>query len=52
MVMQRFNVREESMIPTLVPGDEFVTISTRLAERGNIVALPTRGAPTSGSSSV
>jgi DNA-3-methyladenine glycosylase II len=40
MVMQRFNVREESMIPALTPGDEFVTISTRLAERGNIVALP------------
>lgn len=38
--MQRFNVREESMIPTLVPGDEFVTTSTRIAERGNIVALP------------
>lgn len=38
--MQRFNVREESMIPTLVPGDEFVAISTRIAERGNIVALP------------
>ena len=28
------------MIPTLVPGDEFVTTSTRMAERGNIVALP------------
>lgn len=28
------------MIPTLVPGDEFVTTSTRIAERGNIVALP------------
>ncbi|MEX1092153.1 MAG: S26 family signal peptidase [Acidimicrobiia bacterium] len=40
MAMQRFNVREESMIPTLVPGDEFVTTSTRIAERGNIVALP------------
>ena len=39
MAMQRFNVREESMTPTLVPGDEFVAISTRLAERGNIVAL-------------
>lgn len=38
--MQRFNVREESMIPALVPGDEFVTTSTRIAERGNIVALP------------
>ncbi|CAN5848101.1 hypothetical protein BH23ACT4_BH23ACT4_12040 [soil metagenome] len=38
--MQRFNVREESMIPALVPGDEFVTASTRVAERGNIVALP------------
>ena len=40
MAMQRFNVREESMIPTLVPGDEFVTTSTRIAERGNVVALP------------
>lgn len=40
MAMQRFNVREESMTPTLVPGDEFVAISTRVAERGNIVALP------------
>ncbi len=40
MAMQRFNVREESMTPTLVPGDEFVTTSTRIAERGNIVALP------------
>lgn len=39
MAMQRFNVREESMIPTLVPGDEFVTTSTRVADRGNIVAL-------------
>lgn len=28
------------MIPTLFPGDEFVTTSTRIAERGNIVALP------------
>lgn len=28
------------MIPALVPGDEFVTTSTRIAERGNIVALP------------
>lgn len=40
MAMQRFNVREESMIPALVPGDEFVTSSTRMVERGNIVALP------------
>ena len=40
MAMQRFNVREESMIPALVPGDEFITSSTRIAERGNIVALP------------
>jgi DNA-3-methyladenine glycosylase II len=40
MAMQRFNVREESMTPTLVPGDEFVTTSTRIADRGNIVALP------------
>ncbi len=40
MAMQRFNVREESMIPTLVPGDEFVTTSTRIAERGDVVALP------------
>jgi DNA-3-methyladenine glycosylase II len=39
MAMQRFNVREESMTPTLVPGDEFVAISTRVAEPGNIVAL-------------
>jgi len=28
------------MLPALVPGDEFVTTSTRIAERGNIVALP------------
>jgi signal peptidase I len=40
MAMQRFNVMEESMTPTLVPGDEFVAISTRVAEPGNIVALP------------
>jgi DNA-3-methyladenine glycosylase II len=40
MAMQRFNVREDSMTPTLVPGDEFVATSTRIAERGNIVALP------------
>ena len=38
--MQRFNVREESMTPNLVPGDEFVTVDTRAATRGNIVALP------------
>jgi DNA-3-methyladenine glycosylase II len=40
MAMQRFNVREESMTPTLVPGDEFVATSSRIAERGDVVALP------------
>ena len=40
MAMQRFNVREESMTPTLVPGDEFVATPSRIAERGDVVALP------------
>jgi DNA-3-methyladenine glycosylase II len=38
--MQRFRVSEDSMRPTLAPGDEFVTTATRRAEVGEIVALP------------
>jgi DNA-3-methyladenine glycosylase II len=37
--MQRFRVSEDSMRPTLAPGDEFVTTDARRAEVGEIVAL-------------
>jgi len=38
--MQRFQVSEDSMRPTLAPGDEFVATASRPAEVGEIVALP------------
>lgn len=38
--MQRFRVSEDSMRPTLVPGDEFVATASRPARVGDIVALP------------
>jgi DNA-3-methyladenine glycosylase II len=38
--MQRFRVSEDSMRPNLVPGDEFVTTTSRRPEVGEIVALP------------
>ena len=42
--MQRFQVSEDSMRPTLVPGDEFVVTGSRRAIVGDVVALhhPTR----------
>ncbi len=38
--MQRFRVTEDSMRPTLVPGDEFVVSDLRPARIGDVVALP------------
>jgi DNA-3-methyladenine glycosylase II len=38
--MRRFRVAEDSMLPTLAPGDEFVTTLTRPPAIGDIVALP------------
>ena len=38
--MQRFQVSEDSMRPTLAPGDEFVVTGSRQAEVGEVVALP------------
>jgi DNA-3-methyladenine glycosylase II len=38
--MQRFLVSEDSMRPTLAPGDEFVVTGSRQAVVGEIVALP------------
>ena len=37
--MQRFQVSEDSMRPTLVPGDEFVVTDSRRAVVGDVVAL-------------
>ena len=36
--MQRFQVSEDSMRPTLAPGDEFVATASRPAEVGEVVA--------------
>ncbi len=38
--MQRFQVSEDSMRPTLAPGDEFVATSSKQPEIGEVVALP------------
>ena len=38
--MQRFRVSEDSMRPSLVPGDEFVATGSRAATVGDVVALP------------
>jgi DNA-3-methyladenine glycosylase II len=38
--MQRFQVSEDSMRPTLAPGDEFVATGSRTAVVGDVVALP------------
>jgi len=38
--MQRFQVSEDSMRPSLVPGDEFVATGSRQAATGDVVALP------------
>jgi DNA-3-methyladenine glycosylase II len=38
--MHRFRVAEESMIPALVPGDEFVATDSRPPATGEIVAFP------------
>ncbi|HEU5111707.1 MAG TPA: S26 family signal peptidase [Acidimicrobiia bacterium] len=40
ILMQRFQVSEDSMRPTLAPGDEFVATASRTAEIGEVVALP------------
>jgi DNA-3-methyladenine glycosylase II len=41
--MQRFHVSEDSMRPTLAPGDEFVVTGSRAAVVGDVVALPHPG---------
>ena len=41
--MQRFQVSEDSMRPTLAPGDEFVATGSRRADVGDVVALPHPG---------
>ena len=41
--MQRFQVSEDSMRPTMAPGDEFVATGSRTAVVGDIVALPHPG---------
>ena len=41
--MQRFQVSEDSMRPTLAPGDEFVATASRAPVVGDIVALPHPG---------
>jgi DNA-3-methyladenine glycosylase II len=38
--MQRFQVSEDSMRPTLAPGDEFVVTGSRQAVVGEVVVLP------------
>ncbi|MGA7096496.1 MAG: S26 family signal peptidase [Acidimicrobiia bacterium] len=43
--MQRFRVVEDSMRPTLVPGDEFVVTSSRAPRVGEIVAFQRPGRP-------
>ena len=40
MVMKRFEVSEESMLPTLAPGEEFVATDHRPATPGEVVVLP------------
>jgi DNA-3-methyladenine glycosylase II len=41
--MQRFRVSEDSMRPTLAPGDEFVASASHPAQVGDIVVLPHPG---------
>jgi DNA-3-methyladenine glycosylase II len=41
--MQRFRVSEDSMRPSLAPGDEFVATTSRRAVVGDVVALPHPG---------
>lgn len=38
--MKRFEVREESMLPTLAPGEEFVATDSYPATPGDVVAFP------------
>lgn len=40
MAMLRFRVAEDSMLPTLTPGDEFVATDSRRGRIGEVVALP------------
>jgi DNA-3-methyladenine glycosylase II len=40
MVMKRFEVREESMLPTLAPGEEFVATDSHPATPGDVVVFP------------
>lgn len=40
MSLRRFQVTEHSMVPTLLPGDEFVVNTNALAMRGDVVAAP------------
>lgn len=40
MVMKRFEVSEESMLPTLAPGEEFVATDSQPAAPGSVVAFP------------
>jgi DNA-3-methyladenine glycosylase II len=40
MVMKRFQVAEQSMLPTLAPGDEVVATDSRQAVPGEVVCFP------------
>ena len=40
MSMKRFRVAEDSMLPTLRPGDEFLATSTVTPELGDIISFP------------
>jgi DNA-3-methyladenine glycosylase II len=43
MSIRRFVVAEESMLPGLAPGDEFVATDARLPAQGDVVAFPHPG---------
>jgi len=40
MSMRRFRVAEESMLPSLVPGQEFVATDSRSPVNGEVVVFP------------
>ena len=46
--MRRFRVAESSMLPTLLPGDEFVATDSIQPQAGEVVALPHPERGTSG----
>jgi DNA-3-methyladenine glycosylase II len=45
MTMRRFRVVEQSMLPALAPGDEFVASRSLRPKNGDIVAVPKPGRP-------